>query len=71
MRTLVYCNGRFVPKRCKISVFDAVIYGELRHCDHMTVTSPKSALSCLRENCVQLGLDLPLDEKAFRVHSRS
>lgn len=71
MRTLVYCNGRFVAeKEAKVSAFDrSYLYGEgafetLRsyegHIPFLNLHYHR-----LRENCTQLGLDLPLDEYAF------
>ena len=71
MRNLVYCNGRFVAEKdAKVSAFDrSYLYGEgafetLRsyegHIPFLNLHYHR-----LRENCAQLGLDLPLDEYAF------
>lgn len=71
MPNLVYCNGRFVAeKEAKISVFDrSYLYGEgafetLRAYDGR-IPFLNLHYHRLRENCVQLGLDLPLNEYAF------
>ncbi len=71
MPHLVYCNGRFVAEKdAKISAFDrSYLYGEgcfetLRSYDgHIPFLNLH--YHRFRENCVQLGLDLPLDEFAF------
>lgn len=71
MPSLVYLNGRFVPEKAAlISVFDrSYLYGEG---SFETLRSYEGHIPFLnlhyyrlRENCAQLGLDLPLDEYGF------